>query len=89
LKLVETLAEQALLEQVLEETKPPLPPECRHLHYLLFAPFRYRPYPQGSRFRRAGLTPGVWYGSDRPGTAAAEMVFYRFLSCSFVKIFAR
>lgn len=79
LKLVETLAEQALLEQVLEETKPPLPPECRDLHYLLFTPFRYRPYPQGSRFRRAGLTPGVWYGSDRPGTAAAEMVFYRFL----------
>lgn len=79
LKLVDSLAEQAVLEAVLEETKPPLPPECRPLHYLLFTPFRYRPYPQGSRFRRAGLTPGVWYGSDRPATAAAEMVFYRFL----------
>ena len=41
LKLVDTLAEQALLEDLLEETKPPVPPECRHLHYLLATPFRY------------------------------------------------
>ena len=79
LKLVDSLAEQALLEEILEETKPLLPPDCRALDYLLATPFRYRPYPHGSRFRRAGLTPGVWYGADRPETAAAEMVFYRYL----------
>lgn len=79
LRLVDTLAEQALLETVLEETKPPMPPECAGLDYLLYTPFRYRPYPYGSRFRRAGLTPGVWYGSERVETALAEMVFYRFL----------
>lgn len=79
LKLVDSLAEQAALEEILEATKPPLPPECRHLDYLLATPFRYRPYPHGSRFRRAGLTPGVWYGAERAETAAAEMVFYRFL----------
>jgi hypothetical protein len=79
LKLVDSLAEQAVLEQVLEATKPPVPEECRHLDYLLFTPFRYRPYPRGSRFRRAGLTPGVWYGAERAETAVAEMVFYRFL----------
>lgn len=79
LKLVDSLAEQAALEDILEETKPPVPAECRHLDYLLSTPFRYRPYPHGSRFRRAGLTPGVWYGAERPETAAAEMVFYRFL----------
>ena len=79
LKLVDSLAEQAALEDILEETKPPVPEECRHLDYLLSTPFRYRPYPNGSRFRRAGLTPGVWYGAERPETAAAEMVFYRFL----------
>lgn len=79
LKLVDNLAEQALLEDILEQTKPPVPPECRALDYLLSTPFRYRPYPHGSRFRRAGLTPGVWYGAERPETAAAEMVFYRFL----------
>lgn len=79
LKLVDSLAEQAALEEILEATKPPVPEECRHLDYLLFTPFRYRPYPHGSRFRRAGLTPGVWYGSERTETAVAEMVFYRVL----------
>lgn len=79
LKLVDSLDEQRTLEDVLEATKPPLPEECRHLDYLLATPFRYRPYPVGSRFRRAGLTPGVWYGAEHPETAAAEMVFYRFL----------
>lgn len=79
LKLVDSLAEQAALEEILEETKPPLPAECRAIDYLLATPFRYRPYPAGSRFRRAGLTPGIWYGAEAPETAAAEMAFYRFL----------
>ena len=79
LKLVDGLAEQALLEDIIEETKPPVPQDCRHLDYLLATPFRYRPYPHGSRFRRAGITPGVWYGAERPETAAAELVFHRFL----------
>lgn len=80
LKLVDTLAEQALLEGLIEETKPPVPPECRHLHYLLATPFRYgSPYPHGSRFRRAGLTPGVYYASAAPETAIAETAFYRLL----------
>jgi len=79
LSLVDTLDEQNLLEDILEDTKPPVPEDCRHLDYLLSTPFRYRPYPHGSRFRKAGMTPGVWYGSQRPETAVAEMVFYRFL----------
>ena len=79
LKLVDDLAEQELLEGILEDTKPPMPAECRHLDYLLATPFRYRPYPHGSRFRRAGLTPGVWYGAESPETAVAEITFYRFL----------
>jgi hypothetical protein len=79
LKLVDSLAEQALLEDILEAAKPALPVDCAGLDYLLATPFRYRPYPQGSRFRRAGLTPGVWYGAETPATAAAEMVFYRYL----------
>lgn len=80
MKLVDTLAEQALLEQLLEESKPPVPPECRHLHYLLATPFRYgAPYPRGSRFRRPGLTPGVFYGSQTPATAMAELAFHRLL----------
>jgi RES domain-containing protein len=78
LKLVDTLAEQELLERLLEGRKPPVPPECRHLHYLLSTPFRYgAPCPRGSRFRRAGLTPGVFYGSDGVATAVAELAFAR------------
>jgi hypothetical protein len=79
LKLVDSLAEQAVLEDILEATKPAVPEACRALDYLLSTPFRYRPYPHGSRFRRAGFTPGVWYGAERTETAVAEMVFYRFL----------
>ena len=80
MKLVDTLAEQSLLETLVESTKPPLPPDCRHLHYLLATPFRYgAPYPAGSRFRRAGLTPGVFYASKSAATAMAEMTFHRLL----------
>jgi hypothetical protein len=79
LKVVDDLNEQEVLENILETTKPPLPDDCRHLDYLLSTPFRYRPYPKGSRFRLPGITAGVWYGAEHPETAAAEMVFYRFL----------
>jgi hypothetical protein len=80
LKLVDSLAEQALLEDLIEATKPPLPAECRHLDYLLTTPFRYdAEYPRGSRFRRAGRTPGAFYASEQPQTAIAEIAFYRLL----------
>lgn len=80
MKLVDTLDEQSLLEELVETTKPPVPPECQHLHYLLATPFRYgAPYPTGSRFRRAGMTPGVFYASKASTTAIAEMTFHRLL----------
>jgi hypothetical protein len=80
MKQVDTLEEQEALEIVLDDTKPPVPAECRLLHYLQFTPFRYgAPYPTGSRFRRAGFTPGVFYASDTPATAIAEMAFHRLL----------
>lgn len=79
MKLVDTLEEQALLEAELERTKPPGPPECGHLHYLLSTPFRYGRYPGNSRFRREGYSPGVYYGSDAVETAVAETAFYRLL----------
>lgn len=80
LKLVDTVEEQALLEALVEETKPALPPECEGLHYLLATPFRYgAARPAGSRFRRAGLTEGVFYAAEAPATAVAEIVFWRLL----------
>lgn len=79
-KLVDTLEEQDLLERLIEDAKPPVPEECRHLHYLLATPFRYGAiYPTGSHFRRAGMTPGVYYAAERVTTAVAEMAFYRLL----------
>lgn len=80
LKLVDTIEEQALLEDLIEQTKSSVPPECQHLDYLLATPFRYdTPYPRGSRFRRPGKTLGVFYASEEPETAVAEMAFYRLL----------
>lgn len=80
LKLVDTLVEQARLEELLEQSKPAVPSECAQLQYLLATPFRYgSPYPRGSRFRRAGRTPGVFYASKTIATAIAEMAFHRLL----------
>jgi hypothetical protein len=80
MKLVDSLAEQDVLENLIERTKPAYPAECGRLHYLFKTPFRYgAAYPNGSRFRRAGLTPGVYYASEQPGAAVAEMAFYRLL----------
>lgn len=75
LRLVATAAEQAVLERVLEASKPPLPAQAERLHYLLGTPFRY-PAPVGSRFR-ATTEPGVWYGAERVRTACAELGYWR------------
>ena len=74
-RLVDTLQEQALLEQLLDDAKPVAPSSPRH--YLLTTPFRYPPpHPGGSRFRSA-TDPGVFYGADERRTACAELGFWR------------
>lgn len=79
-KLTDTVDEQTLLEDLIEESKPALPPECRQLHFLLSTPFRYgAPYPRGSRFRKAGRTAGVFYAAEHVDTAIAELAFGRLL----------
>lgn len=78
--LVDSLAEQALLEQLLEDAKPAVPMACARLDYLLFTPFRYPTRRAGSRFR-ARSDPGVWYGAEQPRTACAEIGYWR---CRFV-----
>ena len=80
LKVTDTKAEQTLLEDIIEASKPRVPPECAHLDYLLSTPFRYAsPYPKGSRFRRAGMTAGVFYASANIETAVAEAAFWRLM----------
>lgn len=77
LRLTDSLHDQALLEEEIEEVKPSLPPECVDMHPLLAAPFRYTPYPRGSRFRRANQRDGVFYAAEAVTTTLAEMAFYR------------
>jgi hypothetical protein len=79
LKLVDTLEEQALLEAELEGSKPLVPLACAGLDYLLATPFRYAPYPRGSRFRRARQSEGCFYAAEHVETAVAEEAFYRLL----------
>lgn len=79
LKLIDTLDEQAILEAELEGSKPFIPAACAGLDYLLATPFRYAPYPHGSRFRRARQPEGCFYAAERVETAVAEEAFYRLL----------
>jgi hypothetical protein len=76
-KLVETDAEQQLLEELIETVKP----EDRtggRLHYLLFTAFRYPPLRHGSRFGTRAER-GIWYGSTTLPAAFAEVAYYRLL----------
>jgi hypothetical protein len=76
--LVDTVAEQVVLERLVEASKPPVPREVARLglHWLLFTPFRYAPPPGGSRFRGPN-DPGVFYGAEQPRTACAEVGYWR------------
>lgn len=76
-KLVDTLGEQAVLEDLIEAAKPADPGRGR-LHYLLATPFRYPPLRHGSRFG-SRHEPGIWYGSVTTDAAAAEVAYYRFV----------
>jgi RES domain len=75
LRLVDSVEEQALLERILEASKPAIPADALDLHYLLATPFRYSS-PIGSRFR-APADVGVWYGAEKQRTACAEVGFWR------------
>jgi hypothetical protein len=74
-KLVDSDAEQLVLEQLIEEAKPPARAPGR-LHYLLATPFRYPPLRHGSRFG-SRQEPGIWYGAERLDTLLAEVAYYR------------
>ncbi|HEY1889394.1 MAG TPA: RES family NAD+ phosphorylase [Steroidobacteraceae bacterium] len=74
--LVDSLAEQELLESVLEASKPRVPPACAGFDYLLYTPFRYPPPSRGSRFR-SYEDPGVWYGAEAVRASCAELGYWR------------
>lgn len=75
MRLVDDLAEQEVLERLLEVSKPPQPAKTHGMHFLLFTPFRYRS-PHASRFR-IPVDPGIWYGAEEIRTACAEVAFWK------------
>lgn len=75
---VDTLEEQALLEELLDAVKPPYPANSDSYHYLLKTPFRYPPLRWGSRFGRIH-EPGIFYAGCTVKTTLAESAFYRFV----------
>lgn len=79
-RLVDSREEHELLEQMLENAKPPAPKANSRgdLHYLLFTPFRYPPLRHGGRFHRP-FEQSVFYGSTQRITAMAEIAYYRFV----------
>jgi len=74
--LCDTLDEQKVLEELVDEGKPRRPAAAARLHYLLSTPFRYRPPRHGSRFRGPN-DPGVFYAADEVRTACAELGYWR------------
>lgn len=75
---VDTLEEQALLEELLDSVKPPYPADTETYHYLLKTPFRYPPLKWGSRFGRVH-EPGIFYAGCEAKTTLAESAYYRFV----------
>ena len=77
-QLVGSLEQQAVLEDMLEATKPRLRKGTESLHYLLATPFRYPPLKHGSRFGTRS-EPSLFYGSLETRTVLAEAAYYRFV----------
>lgn len=77
-RLVGSLDRQAVLEAMLEASKPPLRPGTERLHYLLATPFRYPPLRHGSRFG-SRAEPSLLYGALSVPTVLAEAAYYRFV----------
>jgi hypothetical protein len=79
-RLVDGLDEQILLEEIVDDVKPPRPPgaQFERLHFLLFTPFRHPPLKGGSRFGAPGQR-GLWYGARLLETCLAEKAYYQIL----------
>ena len=77
-RLVANLAEQDLLEALIERSKPPRPPATDSLDYLLATPFRYPPLRHGSRFGRRH-EPALFYAACARTPLLAEAAYYRFV----------
>ena len=75
-KLVDSDGEQAVLEQLIDTAKNPIPEGFDNLHYLLYTPFRHPPLRNGSRFGTR-FERGILYGARETACALAEVAYYR------------
>jgi hypothetical protein len=76
---VDTLEEQAVLEELLNNSKPDYPTDApNELHYLLKTPFRYPPLLWGSRFGRVH-EPSLFYGGATLEATLSESAYYCFV----------
>ena len=78
-KLVDSAAEQEILEELIESVKPKFfGKDFIGLHPLLYTPFRYPPLKYGSRFGNHSER-SLWYGSLQLSGALTEKAFYQFV----------
>lgn len=80
-KMVDSLEEHEILEQLLEESKPKLKLygdeiALKGLHYLLFTAFRYPPLKSGSRFGK-WTERNLFYAALELETAMCEKAYHR------------
>lgn len=80
-KMVDTVAEHELLEQMIEDDKPKLKyygdeASFKGLHYLLLTPFRYPSPATGTRFGK-GFERNIFYATLELKTAMCEKAFHR------------
>lgn len=68
-KLVDSIEEQKILDQIIEESIPAI-------HPLLSRPFKTPPLKYGSRFGKK-TEASLWYGSLNPETAMTEKAYYQ------------
>ncbi len=76
-EIVPDLYDQALLEDMLDSSKPAYRYGTNGLHYLLSTPFRYPPLAHGSRFG-SRFEPSLFYGGTTEYVTLCESAFYRF-----------
>ena len=76
-KLVDSLEEQAILEELIHSSISPHDDQYADFHPLLTTPFRYPPLTYGSRFGKK-TERALWYGSLDIATIMAEKAFYQF-----------
>jgi hypothetical protein len=78
LTVVDSIDEQSVLEQALDDAKPTYRNNTHQRHYLISTPFRYPPLKHGSRFGTRQM-PSFFYASEDLTTCLKEAAFYRFV----------